>query len=75
MNDLDFVIEEKFLTYLILTQEIKRFNIYLEIVRDEGIDIPLETLIPIKRKIQDFLSTQTLKLLNTQSPIDIYSEI
>lgn len=64
MNELEFLVEDKRLTYCQLTLELRRLNILLSIAKDEKIPIPRESLIRIKEKIEKYVSARNLNCLS-----------
>lgn len=67
MNDFDFLLKDKELVYSQLILEIRRFNILLSIAKDEKINIPKDSFLQIKEKIENFISERYLCCLSNLS--------
>lgn len=67
MNDLDFHITDKDLSYQSLVLEIRRFNILLEMAREDDIRIPSTTFADIQEKINKFVTQRGQRLVDSKT--------
>ena len=65
MNDLDFHLTDKDLSYQSLVLEIRRFNILLEMVKEDDIRVPPDVLSEIQEKINKFVTMRGQRLIDS----------
>lgn len=65
MNEIEFLIENKRLTFLQLVQEIKRLNIFLKIAKEEGIPLSVKDPTTTKKNVEEFIGKMVSKNLNS----------